>query len=102
MDNKAKKETSRGGYDHKQGGYARYLPDRGGKNGALGTVQNKQEPPWVDGGHSRLLCELHQSQRCPPRGFTKFGFNTWMSLAEEHKNAAPTKEAKKETQGDRS
>lgn len=26
-----------------------------GENGALGTVQNKQESPWVDGGHSRLL-----------------------------------------------
>lgn len=61
-----------------------------GGNEALGTGQNKQKSLWADGVIPGYYVNYIRNWHCPPHGFTKFGFNTWMSLAERGKNTAPT------------
>lgn len=65
MDNNVKEETSEASMIINREDTQDIFPERGEKNGALGTGQNKQKSPWVDGGHSRLQCALHQERTLP-------------------------------------
>lgn len=65
MDNNAKEETSEASVIINREDMRDIFQIEGEKNGALGTGQNKHKSPWADGGHSRLLHELHQEPTLP-------------------------------------
>lgn len=74
MDNNSKEETSEASMTiNREDTQDNFQTEE--KIGAVGTGQNKHKSPRVDGGHFRLLCELHQELTLPSAWLHK----TWQN-----------------------